>query len=235
MTDSNDLRAPVREHLAQRNRQLQQIAAQLKTELFGIDAIIDRVIDSVRAWYVLPELVSRPVIVCLWGLTGTGKTQLVRRLAQLLGFYDRFVEVQMDGFSNGASWRGAQSISGMLAQSGVREGEPGILSLDEFQRFRTIDAKRSELRVERYQDVWALLSDGRLPPGLSLLGDIESSIAEAAFDSSACATSASAASSNGRPTTTACSSSSAATSTRCTKASPPAWTTATAMPTSSTR
>lgn len=172
----------LREQLAQRNQQLQEIAAQLKTELFGIDPVIDRVIDSVRAWYVLPELVTRPVIVCLWGLTGTGKTQLVRRLAQLLGFYDRFVEVQMDGFSNGASWRGAQSISGMLAQSGVREGEPGILALDEFQRFRTIDNKRGEVRVERYQDVWALLSDGRMPPALSLLGDIESSIAEAAYD-----------------------------------------------------
>ncbi|WP_457423273.1 AAA family ATPase [Roseateles sp. P5_E7] len=179
MTDSqNELRV----QLAQRNQQLQDVAAQLKTELFGIDAIIDRVIDSVRAWYVLPELVARPVIVCLWGLTGTGKTQLVRRLAQLLGFYDRFVEVQMDGFSNGASWRGAQSISGMLAQSGVREGEPGILALDEFQRFRTIDGKRNEMRVERYQDVWTLLSDGRLAPALSLLGDIESAIAEAAFD-----------------------------------------------------
>ena len=178
MNDPHELR----DQLAQRNQRLQDVAAQLKTELFGIDAIIDRVIDSVRAWYVLPGLVSRPVIVCLWGLTGTGKTQLVRRLAQLLGFYDRFVEVQMDGFSNGASWRGAQSISGMLAQSGVREGEPGILALDEFQRFRTIDGKRNEVRVERYQDVWALLSDGRLPPTLSLLGDIESSIAEAAFD-----------------------------------------------------
>ncbi|WP_141290787.1 ATP-binding protein, partial [Ideonella azotifigens] len=172
----------LRDQLAQKNQQLQNVAAQLKTELFGIDAIIDRVIDSVRAWYLLPELVSRPVIVCLWGLTGTGKTQLVRRLAQLLGFYDRFVEVQMDGFSNGAGWRGAQSISGMLGQSGVREGEPGILALDEFQRFRTIDNKRAEVRVERYQDVWALLSDGRLPPSLSLLGDIESSLAEAAFD-----------------------------------------------------
>jgi cell division protease FtsH len=172
----------LREQLAQRNQQLQQIAAQLKTELFGIDTIIDRVIDSVRAWYMLPELVARPVIVCLWGLTGTGKTQLVRRLAQLLGYYDRFVEVQMDGFSNGAGVRGGQTISGMLARSGVREGEPGILALDEFQRFRTIDGKRGELRVERYQDVWALLSDGRLPPALSLLGDIESSIAEAAYD-----------------------------------------------------
>jgi len=178
MSDPHDLRA----QLAQRHQKLQAVADQLKTELFGIDPIIDRVIDSVRAWYVLPDLVSRPVIVCLWGLTGTGKTQLVRRLAQLLGFYDRFVEVQMDGFSNGAGWRGAQSISGMLSQSSVREGEPGILVLDEFQRFRTIDNKRGELRVERYQDVWALLSDGRLPPALSLLVDIESSIAEAAFD-----------------------------------------------------
>ncbi|MFO1337178.1 MAG: AAA family ATPase [Burkholderiaceae bacterium] len=178
MNDAHDLRT----QLAQKNRQLQEIAARLKTELFGIDPIIDRVVDAVRAWYVLPELVTRPVIVCLWGLTGTGKTQLVRRLAQLLGYYDRFVEVQMDGFSNGATWRGAQSISGMLAQSGVREGEPGILALDEFQRFRTIDNKRGELRVERFQDVWALLSDGRLPPALSLLGDIESSIAEAAYD-----------------------------------------------------
>lgn len=172
----------LREQLAQRNQQLQEIAAQLKTELFGIDHIIDRVIDSVRAWYVLPELVSRPVIVCLWGLTGTGKTQLVRRLAQLLGFYDRFVEVQMDGFSNGAGWYGASSISGMLAESGVREGEPGILALDEFQRFRTIDDKRNDVGVQRYQDVWMLLSDGRLPPALSLLGDIETSMAEAAFD-----------------------------------------------------
>lgn len=177
----NDIQA-LREQLALRNQQLQEIAAQLKAELFGIDTVVDRVIDSVRAWYVLPELVTRPVIVCLWGLTGTGKTQLVRRLAQLLGFYDRFVEVQMDGFSNGAGWRGGQSISGMLAKSGVREGEPGILALDEFQRFRTIDNKRNEVRVERYQDVWALLSDGRLPPALSLLGDIESSIAEAAYD-----------------------------------------------------
>jgi ATP-dependent Clp protease ATP-binding subunit ClpA len=71
MSDSQD---ELRLQLAQRNQRLQDVAAQLKTELFGIDAIIDRVIDSVRAWYVLPELVSRPVIVCLWGLTGTGKT-----------------------------------------------------------------------------------------------------------------------------------------------------------------
>lgn len=172
----------LRAQLAERTQQLHAAAAALKAELFGIDDIIDQVIDSVRAWYVLPQLITRPVIVCLWGLTGTGKTQLVRRLAQHLGFYDRFVEVQMDGFSHGASRWGAGTISGMLSQSSVREGAPGMLVLDEFQRYRTVDGDGNDVKVERYQDVWALLSDGRLPPALSLLGEIESSIASAAYN-----------------------------------------------------
>ncbi|WP_225785478.1 AAA family ATPase [Xenophilus sp. Marseille-Q4582] len=172
----------LRRQLAERTERLHTVAATLKQELFGIDAVIDRVIESVRAWYVLPQIVTRPVIVCLWGLTGTGKTQLVRRLTQLLGFYDRFVEVQMDGFSHGASHWGPSAISGMLAQSGVPEGAPGVLVLDEFQRYRTVDKQANDVKVERYQDVWALLSDGKLPPPLSLLGEIESSIASAAYD-----------------------------------------------------
>lgn len=44
----SDSRKELRAQLAQRSEQLQAIAAQLKTELFGIDTIIDRVIDSVR-------------------------------------------------------------------------------------------------------------------------------------------------------------------------------------------
>jgi len=168
------------QHLAERQQHLHACAAQLKAELFGIDDVIDRVIDSVRAWYVLPQCITRPVIVCLWGLTGTGKTQLVRRLAQLLGFYDRFVEVQMDGFSNGGGRR--SSIAGMLSDSDIDEGAPGILVLDEFQRFRTVDNQGGDAKVERYQDVWTLLSDGRLPPAIGMLGDIEYQLADAQYD-----------------------------------------------------
>lgn len=170
------------ELMRERSAHLAWVAAELKTELFGIDDIIDRVVESIRAWYVLPHIIRRPVIVCLWGLTGTGKTQLTRSLAQKLGFYDRFVEVQMDGFSNGSSWRSADSISAMLAESGVAEGEPGMLVLDEFQRFRTVDEKGKDFAVKRYQDVWQLLSDGRLPPSLSFLQELESSLAYSLYD-----------------------------------------------------
>ncbi|RRD57404.1 AAA family ATPase [Comamonadaceae bacterium OH2545_COT-014] len=169
------------QRMAARQQALGRIAAELKEELFGIDDVIDRVIDAVRAWWVLPEIITRPVIVCLWGLTGTGKTQLTRRLAQKMGFYDRFVEVQMDGFSHG--WDGARaSIAAMLDDSGIAEGEPGILLLDEFQRYRTIDDKRRDLKVERFQDVWTLLSDGRLPPALSALENIGFRLAQAQYD-----------------------------------------------------
>ncbi|MES2943582.1 MAG: AAA family ATPase [Pseudomonadota bacterium] len=167
--------------IALHSTRLAQVGAELKAELFGIDQVIDRVIESVRAWYVLPDIISRPVIVCLWGLTGTGKTQLTRSLAQKLGFYDRFVEVQMDGFSNGASPR-TSSISGMLGNSGIEESAPGILVLDEFQRYRTLDSKGKDIKVERYQDVWTLLSDGRLPPALSFMTDIESSLAYSHYE-----------------------------------------------------
>jgi cell division protease FtsH len=178
---SKDIHSLLHAELAERTRHLQTVAEALKTELFGIDDIIDRVIDSLRAWYVLPQIISRPVIVCLWGLTGTGKTQLVRKLAQHLGFYDRFIEVQMDGFSHGSGYHNRGSISAMLAESGIAEGTPGILVLDEFQRFRTVDGNGNDAKVERYQDVWALLSDGRLPPALSMLGEIESSLAYAEY------------------------------------------------------
>lgn len=168
----------LRARIAVRNAHLTQIAAEIKAELYGIDDAIDRVIESVRAWYILPELITRPVIVCLWGLTGTGKTQLTRTLARKLGFYDRFVEVQMDGFSNGYA---EKTISGLLSQSKVEEGAPGILVLDEFQRFRTIDSHGEDVKLERYMDVWALLSDGRLSPSVTFMSELESTLAHSAF------------------------------------------------------
>ncbi len=125
----------------------------------------------------MPDIINRPVIVNLWGLTGTGKTQLIRSLSKKLGFYDRLIEVQMDGYSNG----GGTSIGSILSDSAISEGTPGILVLDEFQRFRTVDLDGRERKVEHYMDVWGLLSDGKLPPNISFLGDMERRLAEAAY------------------------------------------------------
>lgn len=172
---------PTRAQLVEREAALQAACEQLKSELFGIDEVIDRVMEAVRPWYVLPQLIRRPVIVCLWGLTGTGKTRLTRRLAELLGFLDRFVEVQMDGFSHSASWS-SSTISGMLEDAGLQEGQPAVLVLDEFQRYRTVNRKGEDATPSRYQDVWTLLSDGRLPPPIGGLLGVQEKLAETLYD-----------------------------------------------------
>ena len=63
---------------------LQQTKDKLKSEFVGIDEIIDRVIDSITPWYITPEVLERPTVVSLWGLTGTGKTSLIRKLVKYL-------------------------------------------------------------------------------------------------------------------------------------------------------
>ena len=158
--------------IKEKQQTLLEMKTQLKTEFFGMDSIIDKVADSLYAWYLFPQLIARPVIVNLWGMTGVGKTQLVRRISSLLGFSQHFVEVQMDGFSNGSGF-GASSISGILRQSSIEEGIPGILLLDEIQRFRTIDEHGGDLKLERYQDVWMLLSDGKFSADSTLFREVE--------------------------------------------------------------
>lgn len=158
---------------------LEQASIQLKTEFFGLDLIIDKVISSVYAWYVFPELLQRPVIVNLWGMTGVGKTQLVRRLSTLLEFSKKFVEIQMDGTSGGSMYR-QDSICAILSNC-IDEGEPGILLLDEIQRFRTIDDDGKDLKVDRFQDIWMLLSDGKFAANSTMFQDLEMMIAQALY------------------------------------------------------
>jgi hypothetical protein len=155
---------------------LEKVAKQLKSEFFGLDKIIDRVISSIQAWYIFPELINRPVIINLWGMTGIGKTALVRRLVSLIGFHEKFVEVQMDGGSVTSTYN-ATTLTKLLSSSTIEEGEPGILLLDEFQRFRTIDLDGKDVKLERFQDVWTLLSDGKFSADSSMFSDIEMMLA----------------------------------------------------------
>lgn len=145
-----------------RREKLHQTSTNLKAYFVGLDDIIDRVITSIEAWYVLPEIVTHPTIICLWGLTGTGKTDLVRRLVSELGFNDKFLEIQFSsgGKSNYSEYDYGDSIKSKLDSSGIGD-ETGICLFDEIQRFKTIDQQGDDLATLKYNDLWELLSDGR--------------------------------------------------------------------------
>ena len=151
--------------IEKRHKKLANISKELKRHFVGIDKQIDAVISSISVWYCCPELLTRPMIVCLWGSTGVGKTDLVRRLVKLLDFHDRFCEVElMNKGGNSASYQYHSSISSVLsANPKIESGKPSIILLDEIQNFRTLNEDGKELPEYKFRDIWMLLSDGKLP------------------------------------------------------------------------
>ena len=152
--------------------ELERIASELKTEFFGLDEVIDRIIRSITVWYIFPQVITRPVIVTLWGTTGCGKTSLIRRLVQKLKMQNKFVEIPMDGGgSENSYWN--KTISSVLSNSMIEETKPGILLLDEMQRFRTTNERNEDIKPDRYMDVWTLLSDGKFSTDASFFAELE--------------------------------------------------------------
>jgi Peptidase family M41/ATPase family associated with various cellular activities (AAA) len=138
---------------------LENVRIELKTHFVGIDETIDDLLNYIQIWYLMPEILTRPIIVNLWGMTGVGKTDLVRRLVKCLNFQDRFIEIELS-HSEGSSWE--SSVGSALNNNGVNDGKPAIILFDEIQRFNTINSDGSPVQSSRFTDFWELLSDGKL-------------------------------------------------------------------------
>ncbi len=147
------------ELLKSRAEALETASRNLKERFVGIDRTIDELIDAMRVWALMPEALTRPVIINLWGMTGVGKTDLVRHLIASLNMQDRFIEVEL---SNGDSTSWYSSVSSVLTSNGLNDSAAKIVLFDEIQRFRTIDSDGKDLTSAKFSDFWELLSDGRL-------------------------------------------------------------------------
>lgn len=148
-----------KELIRARNDRLDSARVELKRFFVGIDRVVDDLVDSMRIWYLMPEVLSRPVIINLWGMTGVGKTDLVRRLVKALDFQDRFCEVEL---SNGDTTSYLSSVGSVLDSNYINDEEPKVVLFDEIQRFNTLDPTGAPLENTKFTDFWELLSDGRL-------------------------------------------------------------------------
>ena len=129
----------------------------LKQEFFGIDNVIDEVVDAASSWFLFPDMQERPVVINLWGLTGVGKSSLVNRLAHLLRFEKRYYHFDL-GDRNSSGWT---VMSKMEEICDNMNGYPVLIALDEFQHARTLDESGSELYSSSSRIIWQLLDSGK--------------------------------------------------------------------------
>ncbi|MDR0927139.1 MAG: hypothetical protein LBO69_05170 [Ignavibacteria bacterium] len=132
---------------------LQNAVRQLKSEFVGIDAVIDQIADTIVSWLYFPELQDKPIVINLWGMTGIGKTSLIKRFTELLNFEDRYFHFDLGENRR----RGLHNDFKEIEEN--CSGKPFIIALDEFQFARTINEKGWEVGNI---DFWDLLDSGKL-------------------------------------------------------------------------
>ena len=145
--------------LNEKKVRLEAARIALKARFFGIDTIIDQVISGINSWYFFAEYQSRPRIINLWGMTGVGKSDLVKTLVEAL-------ELDADFYSFDCGEMVGKNINlvreTLAPLNELRPARPQVLFFDEFQLMRSINEEGNELANENARAVWNLLDSGIL-------------------------------------------------------------------------
>lgn len=148
-----------KKNLKEREAKLHKAETILKSEFVGIDDVITNVMNNVRVWYLFPQLQERPLVISLWGMTGCGKTSLVKRAVELLDIEKDMVYFNFAEIGEMNSWE----IEDNLEEEVSNDKPNRVFVYDEFQYAAT----KSEDGMEKdnksgLKPFWELLDTGTL-------------------------------------------------------------------------
>ncbi len=142
-----------------KKEKLNTVTLSLKQYFIGLDAIIDEIMGLVSSWYLFPQAQLRPMVINLWGMTGSGKTALVKKLVELLEYEKLYVQLDMGEFeSDSANWFKKTLTKDME----FLHEQACVMCLDEFQFARTLGKDGTELGKDKLRFVWDLIDNGKL-------------------------------------------------------------------------
>lgn len=130
----------------------EEAKVKLKECFFGIDEQIEQVIKAFETWDSVKTYQVRPMTVCLWGLTGTGKTALINKTIELLDLNKKKFYIKF-----------GSKTSGLDTDFSQNNCEDTIFVLDEFQYFKTKTENGSEIGRDEDNStnvIWELLDGG---------------------------------------------------------------------------
>ncbi len=146
-----------------RKKELLKNAEQiLKREFVGIDEVIEQTLFNMRPWYLYPELQEKPLVISLVGLTGTGKTSLVKRMVQLLDIENDMVYFNFAEINDMKPWEVEDAIDEQLSN----EKSNRLFVYDEFQYAATLDNSGGEKdNRSGLKPFWELMDSGLIHKG----------------------------------------------------------------------
>jgi hypothetical protein len=142
-----------------KKEKLNAITISLKAYFIGLDLIIDEIMGLVSSWYLFPQAQLRPTVINLWGMTGSGKSALVKKLVELLEHEKLYIQLDMGEFESDSSTWFKNTLTEDME---FLHEEPCLMCLDEFQFARTLDNNGSELGKDKLRFVWDLIDNGKL-------------------------------------------------------------------------
>lgn len=147
------------EELRNKDKKIDEAIKVLKEEFIGIDEQIESILNNVRAWYLYPNLQDRPLVISLWGLTGVGKTCVVKRIAELLDIEKDMVYFNFAEIGECTSWE----IENKLEEELSNDKSNRMFIYDEFQYAATLDAMGNEKdKKSGLKPFWELLDNGKI-------------------------------------------------------------------------
>ena len=146
-----------------RKKELLKNAEQvLKREFVGIDNVIEQTLFNMRPWFLYPELQEKPLVISLVGLTGTGKTSLVKRMVQLLDIENDMVYFNFAEINDMKPWEVEDTIDEQLSN----EKSNRLFVYDEFQYAATLDSSGGEKdNRSGLKPFWELMDSGLIHKG----------------------------------------------------------------------
>jgi cell division protease FtsH len=150
------------EEIKRKKQLLKDAEIKLKEDFIGIDSVIEQTLYNMRPWYLYPELQEKPLVISLVGLTGTGKTSLVKELVQLLDIEKDMVYFNFAEINDMKPWEVEDTIDEQLSN----EKSNRIFVYDEFQYAATLDSGGGEKdNRSGLKPFWELMDSGLIHKG----------------------------------------------------------------------